>query len=117
MDEKDIIEVEVLSETASEAKPSAQPKKNVTYLSKADRADRLFAVCNFISRFITPAFFLFAAAGLTFSILYSQGGSLIRLIFMLVAWSIAGLALITSVVGFFIRQYAHRLLQKDSEGK
>ena len=117
MPDNDVIEVEVLSETTSEVVTSDTPKKNVTYLSKGDRGERLLNRSSLISRFSYPAIFLFAAGGLTFSILYSQGGSIGALILLIVCWTGSLLSIAASIVSAILGARARRLLQEDSEGK
>ena len=113
MEENEIVEVEVLSETSVEHKKSASPKKNVSYLSKEDRGEKLIRVSRVISRFATPSIFFLGAAGLTFSILYSQGGNIAALVFMIASWTLCLAAFLTSVTGFFLGRLGHHLLDEE----
>lgn len=117
MNDNDVIEAEVLSETTYEVKKSDKPKKNVTYLSKGDRGERLLRIASSISRFSYPAIFFFAAGGLTFSILFSQSQSVGTLILLLICWSGSLLSLIASITASILGARARRLLQEESEGK
>ncbi len=117
MEEKDIIEVEVLSETTAEAEGPKEPKKNVTYRSKADKAQRLFTIARPISKWVTPAIFFCGAAGLTFSILYSQGPTPFRFVLMLFMWSATLACLITSIIGFLLHRRGMRYMEEESQGK
>ena len=117
MEENDVIEVEVLSETTEEKEVAKEPKKNVTYVSKGDKGAKYLAVSLWISRFIVPAIFFFGAAGLTFSILHSQGPNLFRLVVMLFMWSACALCFVTGIVGFFLGKHGHNLIAKDKERK
>ena len=117
MEESHIVEVEVLSETQVEHHKSATPKKNVSYRSKGDRGEKMISVSRIISRFVTPAIFFLGAAGLTFSIVYSQSGNVAALVFMILSWTLCLLSLLASLTGFFLGMYGHRLLDEDKDRK
>ena len=117
MEDHNIVEVEVLSETSVEHQKSTTPKKNVTYLSRADRGEKLISVSRAISKFTTPAIFFMGAAGLTFSILYSQGGNIVALVFMILSWTLFILSFLTSVTCFFLGRLGHHLLDEGEERK
>ena len=117
MEEKDVIEVEVLAETTSEVEKSDKPKKNVTYLSKSDRASRLLLIAARLSRVASPLTFLFGAGGLAFSILYSQGGATPMLVMMAICWSGALASLVTTIIAFLLGVRARHLLADESEGE
>ncbi len=115
MEEKDVIEVEVLSETQAEVEKDSKPKKNVTYLTNGEKADRLFAKASKLSRWGNPLVFLFAAAGLTFSILYSQNPLVFNMVMMLFFWFSTIASIVVSIIAYILRVRAERLLKKDSE--
>ncbi len=117
MDDKDVIEVEVLSETASEAKVDDTPKKNVTYLSRSDRGRRLLGISSAISRFASPLTFLFAAGGLTFSILFSQGGGTAMLVLLSICWVGSLASLLAWIISFILGMRAKRLLEDEEGGE
>ena len=111
VEDNDIIDVEVLSETTAEVKKQSKPKKITSDHSRSiefwGKLSRLF------SRFGFSSAFVFGFGGLAFTILYSQSGFLVHLIFLCIAWSIAGLAIIAVILGMVFRRIMISLMKKD----
>ena len=113
MEEKTVVEVEVLSETESEVVKNDEPKKNVTYVSKGDKGLKNLRLADKISRYCFPGIFLFAAGGLVFSILYSQGPELYRLVLLAIFFGLSCLCFLTSILGFLLARRGKRQIEED----
>ncbi|MCR5348575.1 MAG: hypothetical protein K6E59_03090 [Bacilli bacterium] len=113
MDEKDIIDVEVISETTSEVKKEEKPKKvnSSDHSRQVEFYGRLSAIFLRIGR---GPMFLFATIGLVFSILYQNHPSnLSFLVLLIVGWSLAGICLISLVLGYLFRRAQISHMRKD----
>ena len=109
--ENDIIEVEVRSEKPAEPTKPSKPHKAESDHSKAvhfyAKASRPFL------RFGESTFMLFGILGFVFSILYSQSLAPYHLVFMIIAWSLCGLALISFIFGFVLNRMMVHYMKKD----
>ena len=111
LDDQDIIEVEVLSEKPTEP---AEPSKPHKAESDHSAAVHFYAKASqpFI-RFGEGTFLLFAIVGLAFSILYSQSLATYHLVFMIIAWSLCFLALISFIIGFILNRMMVHYMKMD----
>ena len=107
----DIIDVEVLSETQAEVKEQKKPKKITSDHSRAiefwGRLSRVF------TRLGSSLIFGFGFSALAFTILFSQGGLLIFLVLLCLAWSLTGLSLIAIILGIIFRKIMISYMKKD----
>lgn len=107
----DFIDVEVLSETTAEVEKPQQPKKITSDHSRS--IEFWNKLSQSFWRFGSSFFFLFAIAGLTFSILYSQSNFMVHFVFMIICWSMTGLSVVSVILGLLFRRITISLMKKD----
>lgn len=114
MDEEKIIEVEVESTSLDE------PERKEAVHSERVRSDYSRKIYFFgrtsriLLRFSIPLFFISLGLGLTFSILYSENtADQIRLVTMIIFWSLAGLCLFAMLLANLFRYVMRSYKKKD----
>ena len=113
MENQEIIEVEVVSETEHDVKKETKIRKVKT----SDRSrqiaiyTKLYQIC---MRFGWGLFLVFLFAGFAFSILYSQATNKpLFLSLMIVFWVFCGLSAVTALLGFIFRRIANHYMEID----
>lgn len=97
MDDKDIIEVEVVSEKKTRVE---EPSKTEVLLSDYSmEISRYARLSNIFFRFGRLGVFLFIILGFAFSILYSQNQTPANLFVMILGWSLSGVSVILWIIG------------------
>ena len=98
MDEKNIVEVEIVDSTLDDPSPRA-----TTVKPSSDRRDQILfwgRFARFCFRFGFPALLLGSLSCLPFGILYSETAAVFYLVTLIIAASLAGLGLIGLGLGF-----------------
>ena len=112
-EEKDVIEVEVVSETTSEVNEESKPKK-VASSDHSRQVERYGALSRVFLRIGRGPLFLFLLMGLVFSILYqNHPGQTAFLVFMIIGWSLGAVCLLGLVLGYLFRRAQISHMRKD----
>ena len=111
IDENEIIDAEVISETLSESPKSETPKK-VRTDDHSGPIDFYGKWSLRLLRFGRIGLFVFTVMGFAFSILFSQGNLLIHLVLLLIGWSMSAISLLAMILGYvFLRRKIFHMKQ------
>lgn len=112
IDERDVIEVEVVESTVDEEpKTEVTPKK----VQSDKRKQILFwgTVTSYCFRFGFPVALLFGFACLAFAILYGETHGTFQLVMLIIAASFCGLGVLASLFGFVAKRIMVHYMKQD----
>lgn len=113
VDDETIIEAEVLSESAAEPAEQAKPKK-VAGSDHSKQVGRYAMLSRVFLRIGRGPMFLFAVAGLVFSILFQNHPEATSyLVLLIVFWSLALFCLLSLVLGYVFRRFQISHMKQD----
>ena len=112
IDERDVIEVEVVESTLDEEPKEDKTPKKVT---SDKRKQVLFwgAVTSYCFRFGFPVALLFGFSCLAFAILYGETHGVFQLVLLIVSASFCGLGVLASFFGFIARRIMIHYMKQD----
>ena len=112
IDEKDVIEVEVVDSTLDQKEPTKAAPQHV----KSDKRNQVFLwamVSSYCFRFGFPLALLGGFSGLAFSILYGETHGTFQLVLLIIAFSICGLGVFGSLFGVIARALMRHYMKLD----
>ena len=112
IDDKDIVEVEVVESTIDE-KPQTDVKPQRATSDKRNQILLWGGIANFCFRYGFPLALIGGFAGLAFAIVYGEGKQTFQLVLMIIAFTMAGLGVLTGLFGIVARVLMVRYMRQD----